>query len=130
MSGVGASLGRCRGLSTTARVELHAAVDHGLLADGLEDAHGLDHGGCADFALELQAQVGDERRRELAQLVGPDVGFEVLLPQADVDVAGGGCQVRNRVEAPPLLHELPERLAAGAEVGDTGPLEAAADVVA
>ena len=105
-------------------------MDHGLLADGLEDGQSLDDGGRADLTFELHAQVGDDRGRELAQLVGPDARFEVLLPQADVDVAGGGRKVRDRVEAPPLLHELPQRLAAGVEVGDAGALDAATDVVA
>jgi hypothetical protein len=112
------------------RVELHAAVDHCLLTDGLEDGQRLDHGGCSDFPLELHAEVGDDRRGELAQPAGADAGFEVLLPQADVDVAGSGRQVRDGVEAPPLLHELPERLAAGVEVGDACALDATADVVA
>jgi hypothetical protein len=112
------------------RVELHAAVDHGLLADGLEDAHGLDDGGRADLALEMEAQVGDDRRRELAELIGAHPWFEVLLPQADVDVASGGGQVGDGVEAPPLFHELPERLAPGIEVGDARALDTAANVVA
>ena len=67
-------------------------------------------------ALEVGPEVRDHLRRQLAQLQLADPWQRVPVPQGRVGAQRRALEIRARVDLPPLVDELGQRLAAGVDV--------------
>jgi hypothetical protein len=77
-----------------------------------------DRGGPDAVGLELQAEAVDDVRRQLAQRDRAEARQHVRVPLDRVDLQRRLREVRLRVQPPPLLAEVGERLLAGIELGE------------
>ena len=89
------------------------------LQHALDHRHRLADRLVADArALELGAEASDRLRRQLTQLQVTEAIERVTVPQLRVGAQRRALEVRTRVDQPPLLDELGQRLGAGVELGE------------
>jgi hypothetical protein len=101
------------------RVGRDASPLDGPLEHALEHRHRLADRLHADAGLlQVGPEVGDDLRREIAQRDPAEPWERVAVPERRVGAQGGALEVRARVDGPPFLDELGERLLAGIEVGE------------
>ncbi len=99
------------------RVRRNASPLDRALQDALEHRHRLADRLDADaVGLELGAEARDDLRGQLAELQVAEARQRVPVPEIGVDAQRRALEVGARVDPPPLLDELGERLAARVHV--------------